>query len=68
MLSPLFDKDRPRMRDNSKVGLPLPLLRLVDLPDIIIPDYSCWDLREFDRRNVLAGTRAVACSKLWDTA
>jgi hypothetical protein len=68
LLSPLFYKDRPRMRDNCEVCLPLPLLRLVNLPDGVVPDQSCCDLREFDFRNVLTGTGAVACSKLRDTA
>jgi hypothetical protein len=62
--SPLFHKDRPRMRDNREACLPLPLLRLVNLPDVVVPDQSCCYLREFDLRNVLAGTGAIACSKL----
>jgi hypothetical protein len=47
------------MRDNREVCLPIPLLRLVNLPDVVVPDQSCCYPREFDLRNVLAGTGAI---------
>ncbi len=52
------------MRHNGKVRLILPLLVLVDLPDVVVAHKGGEDLGQLNFGDVLPGARVVSSAKL----